>query len=102
MIICYGIINPIYDHKIHSKGDSMYKKQRIIKSTISIIIVITLIVLGVINEYNHGFYDKGKNNIFEIPDTVSIISSNVNNEELVIVNNYISQDIPSNTVQMKK
>ena len=80
----------------------MYKKQKIIKSTISIIIVITIIVLGVIYEYNHRFYDKGRRNIFEIPDTVSIVSSNVNKEELVIVNNYIIQDIPSDTLKMEK
>lgn len=80
----------------------MYKKQKIIKSIISIIIVITLIILGVVYEYNHRFYAKSKSSIFEIPDTTSIISSYVNEEELIVVNNYIIQDIPSNSLEMEK
>lgn len=80
----------------------MYKKQKIIKSIILTIIVITIIVLGVVYEYNHRFYNKGKSSIFEIPNTTYIISANVNNGELVVVNNYIIQDIPSNSLEMEK
>lgn len=78
------------------------KKRKTVRNIILIVLVIALFVTGIVYEYNQRVHAKTKDSIFEIPNTTSIISANVNNEELVVVNNYIIQDIPSNSIEMEE
>lgn len=79
----------------------MSKKKKLIKNTISIILALALFVAVIVYEYNHRIYDKTKDSIFEIPDTISIKTSNQNGI-YIIENNYIIQNIPSNTLKTEK